>query len=204
MGKLVLFEDKHFIVDMMYARANNMMLSPVYETIGFGNKAYVQEDVKEKLLSLVSVLKKQGYKMRICDAYRPPLAHKEMLKIIPIQGFFAANYERSNHCHGTAIDVCLTDINGNNLEYPTEIDAYDPLFAKEVVSGVFENFQKHLIKARHDYEGASAKALKNRKFLKDLMESHGFLSIPHEWWHYNLKGFEKYPVVEWSKERGII
>jgi len=204
MGKLVLFEDEHFIIDMVYARTDNMLQHAVYEEIGFKNKAYMHEDMVKCLLSIVPILEKENLKMRICDAYRPPLAHKKMLEIVPIRGFFAADYTKSNHCHGTAVDVCLTDIDGNNLEYPTNIDAYEPHFAKEVCLGRFENFQKHLEKARHDYEGASKKALENRRFLKNLMEEHGFLSIDHEWWHYNLKGFENYPVVEWDKEKGII
>ena len=63
---------------------------------------------------------------------------------------------------------------------------------------LFDEFQKHLVKARHDYMGASDEAIKNREFLKQLMETHGFESIPHEWWHYNLKGWQNYPVVEWE------
>ena len=33
--------------------------------------------------------------------------------------------------------------------------------------------------------------------LKSMMESVGFESIMHEWWHYNLKGWQNYPMVEW-------
>ena len=137
--------------------------------------------------------------MRVCDAYRPPVAHNRLLEIIPIEGFFAKDYARSNHCHGTAVDVCLTDINGNNLAYPTEIDAYEEQYQKQVCNGDFSQFQKHLIKARHDYDGATKEAIENRQFLKDLMESHGFESIPHEWWHYNICGWQNYPVVDWQK-----
>ena len=76
---LVLFENEHFIIDMMYARKNNMTGHAVYEEIGFGNRAFVHKKLAEKLLSLVPVLEKIKCKMRICDAYRPTLAHIKLL-----------------------------------------------------------------------------------------------------------------------------
>ncbi|MBQ8482147.1 MAG: D-alanyl-D-alanine carboxypeptidase family protein [Alphaproteobacteria bacterium] len=195
---LILFENPHFIVDMMYARRNNMVGRAVYVEIGFGNKAYVHKKVAEKLLSIVPVLEEKNYKMRICDAYRPPLAHSKLLEIIPRAGFFAANPERSNHCHGTAVDVCLTDIDGNNLDYPTQIDAYEEKYSRQVAAGNFDEFFNHLKKARHDYTEASDLQIKNREFLKNLMETHGFSSIEHEWWHYNIADFALYPLAEWK------
>ena len=92
MNNLVLFENEHFIIDMMYARLNNMVGQAVYKEIGFGNKAYVHPVVREALLSLIPELERRKCKMRICDAYRPPLAHKKMLQIVPIKGFFADTY----------------------------------------------------------------------------------------------------------------
>lgn len=200
---LILFENPHFIIDMMYARKNNMTGRAVYEEIGFGNKAYVHKKVAEKLLSLVPILEENDYKMRICDAYRPPLAHNKLLEIIPREGFFAATAERSNHCHGTAVDVCLTDVNGNNLDYPTQIDAYEDKYRLQVADGNFDEFFIHLKKARHDYMEASDLQIANRKFLKDLMESHGFSSISHEWWHYNINDYALYPLVEWNNRKAL-
>ena len=118
---------------------------------------------------------------------------------MPIEGFFKADYRLSNHCYGTAVDVCLTDLQGNNLIYPTEVDAYRIDFAEQVKNGKFEEFKKYLVQARHDYSEASAEAIKNREFLKELMENNGFESIPHEWWHYNLKGWKNYSLIEWDR-----
>lgn len=199
-NNLVPLNDNHFIIDMMYARYNNMVGCSVYEEIGYGNRAYMHKDVEVALRKIIPFLEQNKLKMRICDAYRPPLAHQKLLKIIPRSKahFFAETPDKSNHCHGTAIDVCLTDINGNNLTYPTEIDAYEKRFQEQISNGYFEEFQQHLIKARHDYMEASKEAIKNRQVLKDLMENAGFESIPHEWWHYNLKNWQNYPVIEWE------
>ena len=195
MTQLVLFEDSHFIIDLMYAKKENMFGRAVYEETGYGNKAYMHKDVKNALLRLIPFLEQNNLKMRLCDAYRPPLAHEKMQELIPFPGFMALSPELSNHCHGTAVDVCLTDINGHNLIYPTEVDAYEKTFQQQVAAGDFAEFKIHLQKARHDYNEASPEAVKNRQQLKSLMESVGFESIPHEWWHYNLKYWQNYPLI---------
>ena len=111
MDNLVLFEHPRFIVDMMYARNNNMVGQDVYRQVGYGDKAYMHKDTAAALLKIAPILEQNHLKMRICDAYRPPVAHQRLLEIIPRSKakFFAETPEKSNHCHGTAIDVCLTD-----------------------------------------------------------------------------------------------
>ena len=186
---------------MMYARPENMTGRPVYQEIGFGNQAWVHPELKEKLLKLVPLLQQKGLKMKICDAYRPPLAHTLMKEIIPFPGFFAANAERSQHCHGTAVDVILTFPDGTELAYPTKVDGYDPLLAKEVQNGRMENFREHLKKAARDYtcdDPALAAAIQNRDELRRMMEGIGLESIPLEWWHFDLpdRRSEAYPVID--------
>ena len=191
--------DDYFIVDMMYASLkNNMTGVAVYEEIGLGNRAFVHRDLWERLQQVIPYLKGHKLKLKIGDAYRPPLAHKRLKEIIPQPGFFAASPERSQHCRGTAVDVCLCDEQGVELEYPTKMDAFDANYAKEVQSGQTEGFLKYLPKAHHDYTDAETPAIKNRQELKRLMESIGLSSINHEWWHYNLPegNSDKYPLIE--------
>ncbi len=197
---LVLVEEPHFIIDMMYARTNNMLGRAVYCDIGYNNVAYVHKDVYDALLKTVPFLEKNKFKMRICDAYRPPVAHQKFLEIIPRSKakFFAETPEKSNHCHGTAVDVCLTDINGNNLVYPTEVDAYEQCYQEQISKNIFEEFELHLQKAYHNYMQSSPEALNNREQLKKLMESVGFEAISNEWWHYNIKNWQNYPLIEWK------
>lgn len=195
-SNLVLIDNPYFIVDMMYATPDNMSGKAVYMSFPQQDKAYLHNDAYKALLSVIPELAKHHYRMRIRDAYRLPQAHQALFKAVPIQGFFKEDYTTSNHCHGTAVDVCLTDENGNNLAFPTEVDAYTKEFQLQVADGKFDDFKKHLQKARHDYMEADSEALENRAFLKTLMESHGFESIPHEWWHYNLKGWQNYPVID--------
>ena len=192
--------DEYFIVDLIYASLkNNMTGINVYTEIGLGNRAFVHKDLWIKLQKVIPYLKLNNLKMKICDAYRPPLAHKRMKEIIPQHGFFASLPEKSQHCHGTAIDVCLCDRNGNELEYPTKVDAFDINYAKQVQIGHLDAFFEHLKCARHDYMECSSTAIKNREDLKLLMESIGLKSISNEWWHYDLpNGCRKnYPMIEY-------
>lgn len=187
-----------FIIDMMYAKLkNNMTGQPVYEQIGLGNRAYVHQDMWKILKKAIPWLQKNNLKMKIFDAARPVIAHQKFLEIIPIKGYFAVDPRHSQHCRGTAVDVCLCTFDGQELSYPTKVDAYTPEIAKEVQQGQSEKLQAYLPHARHDYyEVGLETEIKNREQLKKLMESIGLISIPHEWWHYNLPNGKEYPLFE--------
>ena len=188
-----------FIVELMYAGLNhNMTGRAVYQEIGLGNHAYIHQDMWKVLQKAIPWLRAKNLKMKIFDAARPVLAHQKLLEIIPIKGYFAAAPEKSQHCHATAIDVCLCRTDGTELTYPTLVDAYSPKLAQEVQQGQTDNLQSYLQQARHDYmDSNDAIAISNRQELKELMESIGLNSIPHEWWHYNLPNGLEYPLFEY-------
>ncbi len=197
---LVEIKGDTFIIDMMYAVTENITMHPVYEEVGFGNKAYARIEVADKLQKVAEHLKKLNLKMRIRDAYRPPVAHQRILQILPVKGLFASKAENSLHCYGTAIDCCLTDVNGHDLEYPTAIDAYEKKYAKQIADGKTDEFYQHFAKAGTDYfDEKIEQAIKNRELLKKIMTDCGFEGINSEWWHFQLpKGKELYPLIEWS------
>lgn len=174
-----------FIIDMMYAHSNNIVSTPVYKNIGFGDKAFLNAKAYAALKKLEPELKKLNMKLRICDAFRPLEAHREFLRLAPVKGLFKAVPEESLHCHGLAVDCCLTDENGKNLAYPTEIDAYTPEFAKELQNKNYDNYFRHLSKAGYNFENCSEEQKQNRQFLRQFMQNAGFSPIPNEWWHFN-------------------
>ena len=53
MNELIQLTDSHFIIDMMYARTNNMVGCAVYKEIGYGNVAYMHKDMLSTLLKIV-------------------------------------------------------------------------------------------------------------------------------------------------------
>ena len=198
---LIKINDPHFVVDLMYAGTmHNMTGSPVYEEIGLGNNAYVHLDLWEALKRLIPYLDKTGYRLKIYDAWRPVEAHKRLFALIPQDGFFIPEPSKSPHCRATAVDVALLDADGNEFAYPTQVDAYDAKYAKEVQAGNLKGFFEYLKKASHLYQDESiAEAIRNRDELRRLMESIGLVPVPrmHEWWHYELPEArtEKYPPL---------
>lgn len=198
--ELIEISGKHFIIDLMYAKPENMVRCAVYERIGFGNKAYVRPQLWEKLQKAVSFLDRHNFRLKIFDAYRPPIAHEMLRHLIPMDGFFAPACDRSLHCRGAAIDCCLCDEDGHEFIYPTKVDAYEKQYAEQITQGQFDAFFEHLKKARHDYDNPQMREeIRQRQILKDLMESIGLEPLAHEWWHYNLPEGKKLPVVEWQK-----
>ena len=59
---------ERFIIDLMYARSDNMVGQAVYQTIGWGNLAVVHQDVMSLLNRLEPELKRLKLKLKICDA----------------------------------------------------------------------------------------------------------------------------------------
>ncbi len=201
--KLIEIEGEPFIIDLMYARTDNMTGRAVYNEIGLGNHAFVHKSVWDCLQKLVPMLNEKGLKLKVCDAYRPPIAHEKLLSIIPHKGFFAQSPEASQHCHATAVDVVLTDENGQELNFITNVDGYRDDYALEVQQGNVENFFRYLQKARHDYQPQTpeeTEACVNREMLRQMMETIGFEALIHEWWHYNLPDGKSsaYPMIEWN------
>lgn len=192
-----------FIVDMMYSGTSNMLKTDVYGRVGLGNRCFVQPDLYQNLQKLIPELQSRGLRLKIRDAYRPPLAHNMMLEIIPMPGFFARKPELSQHCHASAIDVILTDDKGQELDFPCAVDAYSPFYADEISAGRWDDFRHHLEKAKYTWnDPAAARAVANRDMLRRLMEQAGFTALEHEWWHFNLPDKEKYPLIDFSLRNG--
>lgn len=188
-----------FVVDMMYASDANMMQTDVYGKVGLGNRCFVHPDVWMRLQKLEPVLQQKGLKLKICDAYRPPLAFHIMKEIIPMAGFFAAEPVKSQHCHASAIDVTLLDENGEELAFPCAVDAYEPRYAAEIAAGEWDDFRRHLEKAKYSWNAPEdGDKIANRDMFRRMMEEAGFQALEHEWWHYNLPDKEKYPMVDFK------
>lgn len=199
---LVEISDPHFIVDLMYARTDNISGRAVYQETGLGNRAFVRRELWERLQKVIPRLERHRLKMKICDAYRPAAAHMGLKAAIHEQGsgLFASRGELSKHCHGTAVDVILTDLDGNELPYPTKVDCYTAEFATQVQTGETKAFYEYTRQGRLDYKNPSMTTeTANREQLRELMESVGLQSYIGEWWHYEMPDEFNlvFPVIEW-------
>lgn len=169
----------NFIIDLRYATENNFAKKQFYPKIA---KAYLQESTAEKLMAANEELYQLGYRIKILDAYRPRRYQYDLRaaarEINPkTENYIANPVTGSHHNRGTTVDITLTDLEGRELDMPTEFDH----FGKE---------------ASINYTGCTKTQIENRELLGKIMEKHGFRRIESEWWHFDDVDFRNYPLLD--------
>jgi D-alanyl-D-alanine dipeptidase len=160
--------DSSLIVELRYATANNFTGVPLpgYE----GNHAFLRDEAAVALALANADLHREGFGIKIFDAYRPVRASEAMVAWaqrmnrgdLLRDGYIAA---RSRHNLGVAVDVTLIELkSGAEISMGTPFDFFG--------------------RAAHTENARGVIAL-NRKRLKTAMERHGFLNYEKEWWHYS-------------------
>lgn len=162
------------VPDLRYATDHNFLGRRVYPKDAV---CLLRRETVDRLRRAADALRRQGYRLRVYDCYRPLSVQWAMWKIFPRPGYVADPHRGSNHNRGTAVDLTLADADGNEVEMPTGFDNFTPA-------------------AHHGYEGASAAAIRHREILREAMEGAGFKRIRMEWWHYDLPHATKYPILD--------
>jgi len=130
-----------------------------------------------KLKKANEIFQKDGYTIKIWDAYRAQSAQYILWDYASDKSFVANPKKGSKHNRGAAVDITLIDESGNEIEMGTE----------------FDNFTE---KAAYNYSGHTNIALKNMKYLRNVMEQVGFKGISNEWWHFDDVDWKKYQVLD--------
>ena len=174
--------------DISYATTNNFVKTKVYETPEECLKLTYQ--AVKKLKKAEELAEKQWYKLKIRDAYRstkaqeilwdnydkvkPPLPKNKTQNVaVPttrIHPITKKQWSWSNHWRGNAIDITLTDKDGNELPMPTKFD-------------VFKWCKRSDVEKLPKWDQRKENALK----LKKIMNDAGFKEYSNEWWHYDNK-----------------
>ncbi|WP_300567279.1 M15 family metallopeptidase [Flavobacterium sp.] len=157
-----------FILDMKYATNDNFLKTKVYDCAS----CYLRLKTVNSLIEANKKFQRKGYRIKIFDCYRPLSVQKKMWEIVSDATYVANPARGSIHNRGGAVDITLVDEDGKELDMGTTFDFFGP-------------------ESAHDYENLSKEALKNRKFLKRIMQRYNFESFDSEWWHYNLIGSRK-------------
>lgn len=168
--------------DIRYATSNNFMSEPFYRF----PRAYLQRPAAESLLAVHRELGRRGLGLLIFDAYRPWFVTKMFWEGTPEEirreGFVADPSRGSRHNRGAAVDLTLYRLEtGEPLPMPSGYDEFTE-------------------RARTDYEGGTAEERSNRVLLIEAMGRHGFTVLELEWWHYDFKGWQEYPILNQSFE----
>lgn len=149
-------------VELKYATADNFTGHVIYNF----TEAWLRRSTTEKLAKAQSILKNQGYSLKIWDAFRPHAAQHKLWEVYPVHGFVAnPNTGCSPHTRGNTVDVTLVTLDGAELEMPCEFDDFSD-------------------RANRDYSDATPQAALHATLMEKAMEQAGFRPYVKEWWHF--------------------
>lgn len=163
-----------FKFDIRYATTENFLSTPVYSS----SHAFLEKPAAEALARASDYLKTKGYGLLIFDAYRPWFITKLFWDATPADKhqFVANPAQGSRHNRGCAVDLTLYDLKtGQQVVMPSGFDEMTP-------------------RAYSNYPDAPEEQKKARDLLRDAMQQEGFIQLPAEWWHFDYRDWNKYPV----------
>ncbi len=166
--------------DIRYAGTNNFMQTQFYRT----PRAYMQRAAAEALGRVADRLRRMGFGLLVYDAYRPWYVTKMFWDATPdsLKHFVADPQKGSVHNRGAAVDLTLYDLKtGKPVEMVSGYDEFSP-------------------RAYPRYPGGTDRQRWYRKVLRRMMEAEGFHVYEWEWWHFNYRDAQQYPIMNVSFE----
>jgi D-alanyl-D-alanine dipeptidase len=161
-------------LEIRYATTNNFLGSVFYSQ----GKAFLQRPAAESVARVNRKLRGQGYGLLVHDAYRPWFVTKVFWDATPDDKkiFVADPSKGSRHNRGAAVDLTLYDLKtGKPVEM---VGTYDETTDRSYP----------------DYPGGTSLQRWHRELLRDAMESEGFTVYEAEWWHFDYKDWQRYPI----------
>ena len=162
-------------LDIRYATRTNFLGRPVYKQA----RAFLQRPAAEALVRVNQSLRRQGYGLIVFDGYRPWSVTKVFWDATPEDRkvFVADPSKGSRHNRGCAVDLSMFDLKtGGTVQMPSEYDEFTE-------------------RAHVNYECATPETKRLRGILRAAMEAEGFAVYEPEWWHYDFKDWQEYPIM---------
>lgn len=167
------------VLDVRYATPDNFTKKIVYPSA----RVFIQKPVALALDAIQKELQPLGLGLKVFDGYRPLSVQKIFWALVPDARYVMPPSQGSNHNRGAAVDVTIIDLaTGKELFMPSSFDDLTE--------------RAHRIYTKMD----SREAQLNCKFLELIMEKHGFIGFPTEWWHFDWHQSAQYPVLDVSFE----
>ena len=161
--------------DILFASPNNITGHAMYPAVPI-----LEDKTAEMLREAAEIFARDGYTIKIYDAYRPKSAQFELYDIVQDVRYIANPYTSCSwHQRGRAVDMSLVNTRtGVELEMPTSMHTFDAT-ASRFNSGIWTD---------------AAKA--NVAYMTDVMTSVGFETLSTEWWHFENTGTGGYLDVD--------
>lgn len=166
--------DPDFVLDLKYATNDNFTHQKVYPNA----ICTLRVATAQKLVTANAAVKKQGYRIKIWDAYRPLSVQKIFWSIEPNDNYVANPYTGGSiHNRGCAVDITLVDSSGKELEMPSGFDDFTQ-------------------SAYRSNPNMSSIARANMNMLTEVMTQSGFTTLDTEWWHFEDSDWASYPIAD--------
>ncbi|MGN0032780.1 MAG: M15 family metallopeptidase [Candidatus Limimorpha sp.] len=157
--------------------------------------AVITRQAADSLKKVSEDLRKQGYCLKVFDAYRPQIAVDYFMKwandlsdtrmkdyfypeldksVLVPQNYIA---EKSGHTRGSTIDLTLFDMRtGKDVDMGCTFDYFGVASHPDVLPG----------QEIGTYQPINEEQYANRMILRKAMTAHGFKPYECEWWHFTL------------------
>lgn len=168
-------------LDIRYATTRNFLGVPLYTEA----RAFLQKPAATALVRASHALNAQGYGLLIHDAYRPWYVTRMFWDATPDDKkiFVADPSQGSRHNRGCAVDLTL----------------YSLATGRPVVmTGGYDEMSE---RSYPFYPGGTSVQRWKRDLLRRAMESVGFTVFQYEWWHFDYKDWQVYPVMNQTFEQ---
>lgn len=167
--------DSSIQLDIRYATPRNFLGRPVYSE----PRAFLQRPAAESLVNVHRALLRRGFGLLVFDGYRPWSVTKEFWEATPPEkrAFVADPAKGSRHNRGCAVDVTLFAVaDGREVAMPSPYDEFSE-------------------RASPRYAGGTVDAHRLRDMLIGAMEAEGFTVEASEWWHFDYRDWQQYPIL---------
>lgn len=171
--------DPELVIDLQYKHSHNLAGRPLYHP---DFPALLHEGTAKRLKKAHRILRKQGLRLVIWDAYRPQETQWALWHASGHNETFVANPRKnpSLHSHACAVDVTLLHLDGSPAAVATGFDDFSAAAAS-------------------DFPHPDPQVLAHREKLQRAMWAAGFGTLPHEWWHFMDQDYREIPVIDTSR-----
>lgn len=161
-----LTEKDGFVLDIRYATTNNFTGEKIYDT----GRCFLHNQMAARIKQAQKFFNERGVGIKLFDCYRPRPAQVRLWNAFPDPNFVGRPTKKTGSFHnkGCAVDLTLVDSKtGEQLDMGTPFD-----FFGEKGYSTCTDLPDHV--------------LTNRRLLQKGLTKFGLVTIPREWWHFNL------------------
>jgi zinc D-Ala-D-Ala dipeptidase len=168
-------------LDLRYATANNFTGRVLYSQA----RAFMQGVAAQALIRAHARAQAEGFGFTIYDAYRPWRVTKALWDATePAKRDYVANPAKgSRHNRGCAVDMTLHRLSdGAQVEMPSAFDDFSD-------------------RAHRAYADDTPAARRHAELLERVMTAEGFIGMSNEWWHFDYRDWQQFPVLDLPFEK---